>query len=105
MNRQETAFGNGFKGLIALVVLDERPLRYPTVRSVRWRRNIDPARRQYLLEQSGIMACKSFVPLRCDLLRFGSGWSSTRLNGEQETGEQCDERLHGVHLKPAAVEG
>jgi hypothetical protein len=28
MNRQETAFGNGFKGLIALVVLDERPLTY-----------------------------------------------------------------------------
>jgi hypothetical protein len=28
MNRQETAFGNGFKGSIALVVLDEPPLRY-----------------------------------------------------------------------------
>ena len=54
---------------------------------------------------SRIMMRKSFIPLGCDLPRFVRGWSSTRVNGEQESGDQCDERLHGVHLKPAAVEG
>jgi hypothetical protein len=33
--------------------------------------------------------------LRCDLLRFVRGRSSARLNGEQGTGDQCDERVHG----------